>query len=763
MLKFIFGITSRLVLGFGFMLALMLALTWVSIGEIKTLNANLTQMNEVNSVKQRFAINFRGSVHDRAIAIRDVTALSGRERADAVALIEKLAADYARNEAAMTEMIAGPAGASAEERRILADIAAIQARADPLVAEIVALRNDGDSAAAADRLAQVRPLFEAWLSAINEFIDHHEAVNQTIGARVNEAAGNFQTVALWSLGIAIVLALAAATLVSRSITVPLGRLSRVMRGIADGELQSPVLYASRRDEVGDMAATVEVFRQNGLKVAEMTAIEEGRITAALDAKGQIDAVSRAQAVIEFELDGTIIRANENFCNALGYGLDEIKGRHHRMFVEPAYGQSADYAEFWRRLRSGDFIAEEFKRIGKGGKEVWIQASYNPIFDNDGKVVKVVKFATDITGRIHAVSEIGAGLGRVSQGDLACEITTPFIPALDRLRLDFNNSVEILRRTLQAVGRNAASIDAAANEVSLAANDLSKRTEQQAASVEETAAALEQITATVKNSASRAEEAGSLVERTRGSAEKSELVVQQAIATMSEIERSSREVGSIIGVIDEIAFQTNLLALNAGVEAARAGDAGKGFAVVAQEVRALAQRSAEAAKQIKELIMKSGEEVRSGVVLVGDTGAALQTIIGDVKEISDHVIAIVEASREQSTGLAEINTAVGVIDQGTQQNAAMVEETSAASQSLASEAEQLNQLLGRFQLGNVRTGRSREATGEVARLPANPQVRSPGVRLAVGQAAPPAARHPTYGSAALAQPGHAPQEDGWEEF
>lgn len=434
-----------------------------------------------------------------------------------------------------------------------------------------------------------------------------------------------------------------------------------------------------------------------LKVVKFAAdITAAKMRTAEDA-GKLAAISRAQAVIEFTVDGEILTANENFLATLGYDLAEVRGRHHRMFVEPAYGQSAEYAQFWKRLRGGEFIAEEFKRIGKGGREVWIQASYNPIFDPDGRVMKVVKFATDITGRVHAVTEIGAGLGNVAAGNLVCEIAEPFIPALDKLRLDFNNSVETLRSALQTVGNNASAIDGAAGEVSAAANDLAKRTEHQAASVEETAAALDQITTTVKNSAKRAEEAGTLVARTRSSAEKSGAVVQRAVATMGEIEQSSREIGSITDMMDEIAFQTNLLALNAGVEAARAGEAGKGFAVVAQEVRELAQRSASAAKQIKSLITKSDSEVKSGVALVGETGVALQTIIGDVQEISGHVLAIVEASREQSTALAEINTAVSTIDQGTQQNAAMVEETLAASVSLAGQAEQLKALLATFRL------------------------------------------------------------------
>ena len=702
-----FGITARLVVGFGFVLVLMAALTWIAVVRVDSLDSRLQQINEVNSVKQRHAINFRGSVHDRAIAIRDVAMLDGADRAAAVALIADLAEAYAENEVALGRMIDGPAGASEEEQRILADIAAVQTRANPLVADIIALRAAGQTGAALARLAEVRPLFDDWLAAINRFIDYHEAVNQQIGQEVHSGTAGFRLLSAASLAVAVVLAALAGLVVARSILRPLDRLATAMRAMAQGDYTLSVPHLDRRDEVGDMAKAVEVFRENGLRIAEMN-------EAALDAKYQLEAVARTQAVIEFETDGTIRDANDTFCTATGYALEEIRGRHHRMFVDPEEAAGEDYRNLWTRLAAGEAAEGEFRRFGKGGREIWIRATYTPIAGPDGRVFKVVKFASDITGRVHAVDEIGRGLGRVAQGDLDCEITEPFIPGLDRLRRDFNHSVERLRSALTEVGGNARTIDAAAAEVRSAADDLSKRTERQAASLEETAAALEEVTATVTQSAQRAEEAGALVAQTRGRAETSETIVQKAVASMEEIERSSREVASIIGVIDEIAFQTNLLALNAGVEAARAGDAGKGFAVVAQEVRALAQRATEAARDIKALIEKSGREVTNGVDLVGNTGGALQAIIGDVKEISGHILAIVEASREQSTGLTEINAAVGVIDQGTQQNAAMVEQTLAASQDLASEAAGLRSLLGRFRLGAEAEAPAPDAAAKPAR-------------------------------------------------
>ncbi len=429
-----------------------------------------------------------------------------------------------------------------------------------------------------------------------------------------------------------------------------------------------------------------------------TDITATKLKAAEDA-GKLDALSRAQAVIEFTPTGEILHANDNFLTTLGYQLSEIKGKHHQMFCEPSYTSSEAYRQFWGKLAAGEYVADEFMRIGKGGKHVYIQASYNPIFDMNGRVFKVVKFATDVTARVRNVEALASALNAMSEGDMTQAIDHPFLPTLEKLRVDFNQTASKLCTTLQRIHGNAGAIAAASQEIQTASNELAKRTEQQAASVEETAAALEEITTTVADSSHRAQEAGALVRKTKDNAEHSGMVVGHAVEAMSRIEKSSSEISSIIGVIDEIAFQTNLLALNAGVEAARAGEAGKGFAVVAQEVRELAQRSAKAAKEIKGLINTSNAQVKEGVTLVGNTGKALQEIVTQVVQVDENVGAIVDASKEQATGLKEINTSVNTIDQGTQQNAAMVEETTAASHSLAREAEQLFQLLGQFNIGS----------------------------------------------------------------
>jgi len=344
----------------------------------------------------------------------------------------------------------------------------------------------------------------------------------------------------------------------------------------------------------------------------------------------------------------------------------------------------------------------------------------------------------------ATSGLGKGLKHLASGDLTFQLSEPFAADFETLRTDFNAAVGQLAETLRAVADSTSTIDTGSREVSASADDLSKRTEQQASSLEETAAALDQITVNVANSSKRADEARKVAVLANESAAQSGRVVADAVDAMQKIEQSSNEISNIIGVIDEIAFQTNLLALNAGVEAARAGEAGKGFAVVAQEVRELAQRSAKAAKEIKDLIRNSSMDVQSGVKLVSDTGEALKTIEGYIVTVNQHMESIATSSKEQSVGLAEVNTAVNQMDQVTQQNAAMVEETSAAGVSLANESGRLRELISQFQLGNA----SRHSAVVVASSNHQP-VQSPVRRLA--------------GKVAKAFSGNAAIKESWEEF
>jgi methyl-accepting chemotaxis protein len=321
-----------------------------------------------------------------------------------------------------------------------------------------------------------------------------------------------------------------------------------------------------------------------------------------------------------------------------------------------------------------------------------------------------------------VEALADGLESLAKGDLVFRLNTPFSVAYEKLRENFNSALATLQATMQSIGGTTQSVRSGAEEITQASDDLSRRTEQQAASLEETAAALDEITATVRKTAEGAKEAREVVATAKTDAERSGEVVKQTVAAMSGIESSSKQISNIIGVIDEIAFQTNLLALNAGVEAARAGDAGRGFAVVATEVRALAQRSADAAKEIKTLISASGAQVASGVTLVGETGRALGRTVEQVEQLNRLVGEIAASAQEQATGLHQVNTAVNQMDQVTQQNAAMVEQATAASHSLAGEAAELARLVGQFQTGTV--AQQHAARNPAAHKPAPAKSRIP---------------------------------------
>ncbi|KAA1183564.1 HAMP domain-containing protein [Rhizobium tropici] len=486
-----------------------------------------------------------------------------------------------------------------------------------------------DNVTAAKLLKQVDPMIDDEVVSVRQWLDtFNKSINKKSDMLAEHASSTIED-ALIALGVLFAGAIAIAILVSaRGIAAPIERLRARMVSLADGKTEELVSGIERKDEVGQMAAAVAVFRDSAIE----------RI---------------------------------------------------RLEQEAAAGRSLSEKE---------------------------------------RLEREAQKAKDAADAQFAVDSLANGLGELSNGNLIYRIEQPFVAHLDRLRADFNASMAKVEETLVAVGQGGQAIAAGANQIRSAAEDLSKRTEQQAASVEETAAALEEITTTVKDSTRRAEEASSLVGRARIGAEKSGEVMQQAIAAMEAISKSSGEINNIIGVIDDIAFQTNLLALNAGVEAARAGEAGKGFAVVAQEVRELAQRSATAAKEIKSLISTSGQQVDSGVTLVTRTGQSLQQIVKEVEEIDRNVRAIVEAAREQATGLQEINTAVNSIDQGTQQNAAMVEESTAASHSLAKEVTALNDILGQFNLQNGRS-RARPAVATERASPAASPARSLRAKIA----------------------------------
>lgn len=463
-------------------------------------------------------------------------------------------------------------------------------------------------------------------------------------------------------------------------------------------------------------------------------------------EGMLAAIDKVQAIIEFTLDGKIVHANANFLKTLGYTLEEIRGRHHSMFVAPDYAQSQDYKAFWEKFNRGEFDAGQYKRIGKGGKEVWIQASYNPILDAAGRPFKVVKFATDITPMRMAVEQTRDVITAAKNKDLTQRIPMAGKAGeLESLCGGVNDLLDNMSAVMTEIRAASREVSNASAEISTSTNDLSHRTEEQAASLEQTSASMEQMAATVKKNAENAQHANQLTQTTREIGNRGGEVVAETVAAMARIEESSRRIADIISVIDEIARQTNLLALNAAVEAARAGEAGRGFAVVASEVRSLAQRSAQAAKDITDLITNSSGQVQDGVQLVNRAGASLQDILQSVRQVADIVAEIAHASSEQSSGIDQINRALGLMDEVTQQNSALVEENAATARTLEQQAAAMDTSIGAFRLAGG-------ATAIAAAMQPRPNKTAP------VHARQPALRRPTPRS----QGALAVQED-WKEF
>ncbi|WP_291367795.1 methyl-accepting chemotaxis protein [Acetobacter sp. UBA5411] len=438
---------------------------------------------------------------------------------------------------------------------------------------------------------------------------------------------------------------------------------------------------------------------NVYKIVKLASVITGSVMEAADSKGKLDALSRVQAMIEFLPDGTIMTANKNFLDTIAYDLPEIQGRHHSMFVGPEVAKSAEYAAFWDKLRAGEFVSSECKRIGKNGKEIWLQTSYNPIFDRKGRVIKVVKFATDITRRVHAINEIETGLKKLANNTLNYRLTTPIDPTYEGLRNDFNTAIQNLDRTIGAISSSVETVGKGADEISMASGDLARRTETQAGSLEGTASRLNQLTDAVTRSAHGAMDASTLASNVRTNAAKSGEVVNNAVTAMEQIRNTSESISQIVGMIDEIAFLTNMLSLNAAVEAARAGEAGVGFSVVASEVRQLAKRSADASKQIRDLISSSDVQVQQGVELVGTAGKALQSIVSEMSHMDNLMSDIATCAQEQAQGLAQINDSVSKLDHMTQKNAAMATQSTKAAHALDSQAKRLEKLTGHFKISS----------------------------------------------------------------
>jgi methyl-accepting chemotaxis protein len=427
-----------------------------------------------------------------------------------------------------------------------------------------------------------------------------------------------------------------------------------------------------------------------------------------DLEGQRAAIDKAQAVIEFDLTGKILTANQNFLSVLGYSLPEIVGQHHRMFVDPAERETPAYRAFWERLGHGEYDAGQYRRIGKGGKEIWIQASYNPILNAQGRPYKVVKFASDITATFKgkqleaAVKETSAVIGQAKGKDLTGRVPLDGKSGeVATLCAGVNDLLDTLAEVVGSVRDISGRIDNASLKITSDSQQLAERTEANAASLQQTAATTEELAASVKHSAGNSKMAVQLGNEASEVAARGGAIVTEAVAAMGRIEQASSGISEIISMIDEIAFQTNLLALNAAVEAARAGDAGRGFAVVATEVRALAARCSESANGVKTLIANSAQQIQAGVGLVKDAGTTLGEIVGAASKVASTVSEISQATTEQANGIDEMARTVAHMDEITQQNSLLAEQSAKVARDLQQETAALSTMVSAFQLGGDR--------------------------------------------------------------
>ena len=634
-------IAEKLALAQAVVAVVIIGLALFAAQRVSGISQALTVVNDINAVKQRYAINFRGSVHDQAIALRDVVLVETMADVDAtVREIERLRRFYDDSAGPLDRFFSDAGSRQTDEFAIRQDIAAIEARTRPLADRIIALRRAGDRETAHKLLlAEAKPIYEQSLARINNFIDLQEQKNQVLGGEARASAADFRAMILQIAVAAVVLALGIGFFIARSVTAPLGRMVTAMDDVSSGRFDTDIPQAPDRTEIGRMGNAMELLRG---AAAERVKLEAEASARAVEASTRADTYSRVLA----EVSQVVAQATAG----------QLDGR---VRADGADSQLNRLADDMNRLM------ELFDRV---------------------------------------IDDIGKLMARVADGDLSGRVDTRMTGVFGRLASDVNGSLEKLEELVSAIKSAAGRMSDAANSIVQDAKDLSMRTESQAASLEQTAAAMEEMSAAVRSSAEAAASASQLTGQTSSVAQRGVGVAAEAMDAMRLLDESSQKIGEITTLVDSIAFQTNLLALNASVEAARAGESGKGFAVVAQEVRALSQRTAEAASQIKKLISESSSHVVSGVGLVGGTSKSLEEIGDAIASMAEMIKGVSTASGEQSSTVQELSGAVSTIDKTTQENAALAMSSADAAAALQGEVGKLATLVAFFKDSHSDRGR-----------------------------------------------------------
>ncbi|MCC4609399.1 methyl-accepting chemotaxis protein [Xanthomonas campestris] len=690
-------IGQRLALGFLSIIVLMVILTVVGIQRVRSIDQQLTAINEVNSVKQRYAINFRGSVHDRAIALRDVVLMDApADRHAAEQLIDKLAADYARSAQPLDDMIA--ASTDAKEKAILQQIKSIEQRTMPLITQVRSFRDASDRLHAEQQLLQqARPAFIDWLASINAFIDLQEAKNRAAAKQAVATARGFAMLMVISTVVALLLGATIAFLLTRSVVLPLRQSLQLAQRINEGDLRSQDAPTGS-DESGQLLRAMQHMQHRLQDV-----ISAQRTMASRHDAGEISYRTDAQRFPgEY---GHMVQDTNALVHAhvqTQLRMTEVMGRYAVGDLAPEIEQypgekaaiTATMQQVKQNLRAINAQIHALTQAACAGD--FALRGQPDKFEHDFRLM-VENLNTMMATSDTNLAKFSELLRAIADGDLTVRMSGNFHGVFASMRDDANSTVHRLTDIVTRIQTTSNSIGFAAEDITGGNQELTRRSEQQAASLEETAASMEELTSTVKQNAEHAGRANQLALGAATIASQGRDVVGQVIEQMSGIEASSKRIADIISVIDGIAFQTNILALNAAVEAARAGEQGRGFAVVASEVRTLSHRSSDAAREIKRLIDDSVQRVADGSTLVHQAGTTMGEVVTSVQHVTDIIGHISAASQEQAGGIEQVNHTIAQMDETTQQNVRLVEAASTAAHALEEHSTQLTRAVEVFKV------------------------------------------------------------------